>query len=230
MRRLTNGFLVDTRLPRPRMIDLNRAERAVCSLPNNAPLGYQPRTLHAHNLARSAHLPLFPTISVGPNNHLLLANVPVSSLVPHEVTRRQRGAYTDDALTLMKQYEYSDDFALLQDDAEALATRLRVGLSIVTFNATQLRGDCCVFLSAYCVFRRNVLKKRPLLARESTLTSKPMALALEFYLQMDGSLSSARTRMSDRFVFVSSRSGRVLHEDMLVSRRATTLDRRRSLL
>ena len=173
------------------MIDLNRAERAVSTLTSNAPLGYQPRTLHAHNRARLVYLPLFPTISFGPNNHLLLANVPGSSLVPLEVTRRQRGAYTDDALTMMKQYEYSDDFALLQDDAEALATRLRVGLSIVTFNATQLRGNGCVFLSAYDVFRRNVLGKHSLLAKDSTLTSKAMALALEYFLQMDGSLLSS---------------------------------------
>lgn len=111
--------------------------------------------------------------------------------MPHEVIRRQRGAYTDAALTMLKHYEYSDDFALLQDDAEALATRLRTGLSIVTFNATQLRGNCCVFLSAYGLFRRNVLGKRPLLAKESTLTSSSMVVALEFFLQMDGSLLSS---------------------------------------
>lgn len=63
------------------MIDLDRAERAVSSMTSTAPIGYQSSTLHAHNLARTVYLPLFPTIIFGPNNHLLLANVPGSLLL-----------------------------------------------------------------------------------------------------------------------------------------------------
>jgi hypothetical protein len=58
-------------------IDLNRAERAVSSLlPNDNQQGYQPKTLNQHNKTRKNYLPIFPTKAFGPNDHLLLTNVP----------------------------------------------------------------------------------------------------------------------------------------------------------
>jgi hypothetical protein len=60
-------------------IDLDQAEYAVSSLTNNEQQqGYQPRTLQQYTNARNNYLPLFPTKSFGPNNCLLLANVPGS--------------------------------------------------------------------------------------------------------------------------------------------------------
>jgi hypothetical protein len=63
-------------------IDLNRAEQAVSSLTTEQQQQqqqrYQPRTLRQHNSTRSIYLPIFPTKAVGPNDCLLLANVPGS--------------------------------------------------------------------------------------------------------------------------------------------------------
>jgi hypothetical protein len=58
-------------------IDLDRTEKAVSSLLTiENRQGYQPRTLQQHNRGRIVYLPLFPTISFGPKNCLLLTNVP----------------------------------------------------------------------------------------------------------------------------------------------------------
>ncbi len=40
--------------------------------------GYQPKTVKQRNHGRYAYFPLYPTVAFGPNNHLLLANVPGS--------------------------------------------------------------------------------------------------------------------------------------------------------
>ncbi|CAF1336786.1 unnamed protein product [Adineta steineri] len=113
---------------------------------------YQSRTLGQHNSTRSVYLPLYPTKSFGPNDCLLLANVPVTRLTSHEIACRQHGAYTSDALSMMNSYNYSNDaFTLLEQDAEHLSTHLLVGKSIVTFNADRLRVD--VFFMKTCWFR-----------------------------------------------------------------------------
>jgi hypothetical protein len=57
-------------------IDLNQAEQGVSSLTTDKRQGYRAKTLHQDNIARYAYLPLFPTKSFGPNDCLLLANVP----------------------------------------------------------------------------------------------------------------------------------------------------------
>jgi hypothetical protein len=61
-------------------IDLNRAEQAVSSLliSDEQRQGYQPKTLQQHNSTRCVYLPIFPTKSFGPNDCLLLTNVPGS--------------------------------------------------------------------------------------------------------------------------------------------------------
>jgi hypothetical protein len=107
-------------------------------------------------------------------------------LTSYGIDRRQTGAYTTDALMLMEKYDYSDDFSLSEQDVEELATRLRVGKSIITFNADHLRGHFGYLFQLHEWFRRNVLKKPDVGLKETTLSSKQMALALEFYLQIDG--------------------------------------------
>ncbi|CAF1317924.1 unnamed protein product [Rotaria sordida] len=105
------------------------------------------------NDGRYAYLPIFPTEYVGPNECLLLANVPVNRLAPHQINRRQYGAYTFDALMLMNKYNYSDGFSLSEQDASELASRLQVGKSIITFNAQRLRSICHTLLAFHESFR-----------------------------------------------------------------------------
>ncbi|CAF1638114.1 unnamed protein product, partial [Rotaria magnacalcarata] len=85
-------------------INLNQTEDGIASLNLNEQSVYQPRTLHGQNNGRYAYLPIFPTKCFGPIDHLLLANVPVTRLGPTEITRRQHGAYTSDALEIMNNY------------------------------------------------------------------------------------------------------------------------------
>lgn len=112
----------------------------------------------------------------------------MTRLAPHEIAQRQHGAYTSDALAMVKNYNYSDPdgFSLSEQDAEELSQRLQVGLSIITFNAVQLRGICSLLLTLHETFRKNVLLRKRVHLKEPTLNSKQMAIALEFFLQMDG--------------------------------------------
>jgi len=59
-------------------IDLTRVEQATPLLINNEQQEYQSRTLLDKNNGRYAYLPIFPTQYVGPNECLLLGNVPGS--------------------------------------------------------------------------------------------------------------------------------------------------------
>ncbi|CAF1517477.1 unnamed protein product, partial [Rotaria sordida] len=140
-----------------------------------------------------AYLPIFPTEYVGPNKCLLLANVPVNRLAPHQINRRQYGAYTFDALMLMNQYDYSDGFSLSEQDANELASRLQVGKSIITFNAQRLRSICHTLLAFHESFRRYVLCKSDVALKEPTPNSRQMAMVLEFYLQIDVDLFYMKT-------------------------------------
>ncbi|CAF1382378.1 unnamed protein product, partial [Adineta steineri] len=107
-------------------------------------------------------------------------------LTSHEIVRRQRGAYTSDALSMMYNYKYSNDgFTLLEKDVEDLATHLLVGKSIITFNADRLRGICYYFLALHESFRKNILLLNDIALEEPILNSKQMAILLEFYLQID---------------------------------------------
>ncbi|CAF1508620.1 unnamed protein product, partial [Rotaria sordida] len=159
-------------------IDLTRAEQATSLLINNKQQEYQSRTLLDKNNGRYAYLPIFPTEYVGPNECLLLANVSVSRLAPHQINRRQYGAYTFDALMLMNKYNYSDEFSLSEQDANELASRLQVGKSIITFNAQRLRSICHTLLAFHESFRRHVLCKSDVALKEPTPNSKQMAMAL----------------------------------------------------
>jgi len=207
-------FILDICHMASNTIDLDRAEQAVASLTiNKQQEGYQPKTLNEHNNTRVGYLPIFPTKSFGPNNHLLLANVSgvyevriylfyksfifvmiiylVTRLAPHEITRRQHGASTTDALTMMNNYDYSknEEFTLSEEDAQELAARLHVGLSIITFNAERLRSVCYSLMELHELFRRNILQKEYVALEQPIFNSKQMTIALEFYLQMDGKCS-----------------------------------------
>ena len=115
----------------------------------------------------------------------------VTRLALHEITRRQHGASTTDALMMMNNYKYSknDEFTLSEEDAKELAARLHVGLSIITFNAERLRGICYSLMELHKLFRRNILEKGYVSLEQPILNSKQMTNALEFYLQMDGKFS-----------------------------------------
>ncbi|CAF1575645.1 unnamed protein product, partial [Adineta steineri] len=169
-------------------IDLNQAEKAVASFTtDDNEARYEPITLDLHNEARRNYLPLFPTIAFSRNNYLLLANVPVTQLGPSEIARRQHGANTVDAITLMNNYKYSDHdgFSLSEQDAEELSKRLQIGKSIITFNANQIRGICYYFLELYKSYRKNILLQNDIALEEFILNSKQMIVLLEFYLQID---------------------------------------------
>ncbi|CAF4279005.1 unnamed protein product [Rotaria sordida] len=143
----------------------------------------------ANKNGRYAYLPIFPIKSFGKDECLLLANVPVTCLTSNEIARRQNGAYTSDALMLMNMYEYGDIFSLSEEDVEKLARHLKVGKSIITLNADRFRSICCILLAWHELFRRNILCMPDRALQEPTLNSKQMAIALEFYLQIDGQSS-----------------------------------------
>ncbi|CAF1366575.1 unnamed protein product [Rotaria sordida] len=142
---------------------------------------------------RFTYLPIFPAKFVGKDEHLLLANVPETCLTSNEIARREQGASTPEALMLMETYEYGDKFSLSKEDVEELATRLKVGKSIITFNADRFRSICCTLLAFHESFRRNILCMPDSVIQEPTLTSKQMAIVLEFYLQIDVDLFYMKT-------------------------------------
>lgn len=103
-----------------------------------------------------------------------------------ERIRRQHGADTEDALMLMNNYRFAKtEFQLSKQDAEELAARLRVSMTIITFNADRLRGISQFLCLLHESFRRKILRKPDVALKEPTLNSKQMAVALEFYLQID---------------------------------------------
>jgi len=94
---------------------------------------------------------------------------------------------------MMNNYKYAspDGFSLSEEDVEELTTRLQVAKSIITFNAEKLRGHCDHLCGLHESFRRNILLKPDVAVRGYPLPSQQMALALEFYLQIDGESSSS---------------------------------------
>ena len=190
-----------------RTVDLDKAEQAVTTVYGHAQTGYQPQTLRLKNGGRSVYLPSFPSKSKMPSECLLLSNVPgkrfqaaqhslfsvhsflAARLGTHEILRCQHGANTEEALMCVRSYDYHGEFSLSEEDAEELSRRLQVGMSIILFNAVKLRGNCYGLMAYYQAFRRNILQKKDVASRESPLNSKTMAIALEFYLQMDGESS-----------------------------------------
>lgn len=162
------------------------------------------------------------------NAHPFLA----ARLGTREILRRQHGANTEDALMCVKNYDYRGEFALHEEDAEELSRRLKVDMSIILFNAGKLRGNCYGLMAYYQAFRRNILQKKDVASRESPLNSKTMAIALEFYLQMDGESSHTwifmlKIAISRAFL---SPSGHILYENVLIPRSAASIGSRRPIL
>ena len=148
----------------------------------------------------------------------------VTRLTSHELSQRQHDAYTLDALEMMNKYNYCNAFSLSQQDGDELASRLQLDKSIITFNADRLRGICHYFLGLHEFCRRNVLLNDNVALNEPTLNSKQMAIALEFYLQIDGLFSVSICPLcaeSDSFLIFFSRS--ILYENMFISKSSTTI-------
>lgn len=121
------------------------------------------------------------TLTVFISHHFVVTRLPLL-----ESIRRQQGAYTEDALMIVNKYQYSTTgFRLSIQDAEELAARLQVGMSIIVFNADRLGGISHFLCALHESFRRNVLLKPDVGLKEPTFSSKQMTLALEFYLQID---------------------------------------------
>ena len=98
-----------------------------------------------------------------------------------EIIRHQNGAYIEDALTMVNKYQYSrTGFRLSIQDAEELAARLQVGMSIIISNAERFCGISHYLCALHEAFRRNVLLKPDVGLKEPIFSSKQMALALEF--------------------------------------------------
>lgn len=154
----------------------------------------------------------------------------VAHLGPREVLRRQHGANTSDAITLMHNYRYSflEGFMVSPSDLEDLATRLRVELSILTYNVDRLRSHCHIFGLLHESYRKTILEdSRHVVLRTGPLNSQQMALALEFYLQIDGKSISDPSQGYTSIFFLSRC---LLHENLFVSWSTTTTELRRSFL
>ena len=78
----------------------------------------------------------------------------------------------------MNKYKYSldDPFILSEKDAQDLATYLNVDLTIINFNAEQLREICYRFLVLPETYRRDILHLQDVDFKELTLNSKEMTI------------------------------------------------------
>ena len=222
---------------------------------------YKCRTLGEHNFVRLAILPIFPTITVkietkptsdecpttsmitsGKIAHVLLSNVPskifsffnlnsidyfrnlVESLGNEEYARLRRGTFPQKfRMEIMgtADMNINDSFLLkfYEDFYIHLKKRLRVDISLLDFNLARLR---------VCIDQ--VVVQRTL--EQTMLNMDELAVALEFYLQIDGQYKDS---FSLSFLFsLLIRSGYVLSQDMFIQWSSTTSIRtalhRRSLL
>jgi len=125
----------------------------------------------------------------------------------------------------MSSYELSsmDEFCISQEDAEEMARRLQVDMSIIIYNAIQFRDHCNFFCHLHEYHRRHVQKLPFVPPQGPQLKSKQMAEALEFFLQMDGKLRSFVRNISVLVHMFVCFSGCILHENLLVSWCTTTI-------
>jgi hypothetical protein len=85
------------------------------------------------------------------------------------------------------QYPSMHEFHLLEEDAQTMANRLQLDLPIILFNAIGFCGFCYSVLDQHEHYRRTILKQPDATIKDpTTLNSKQMVHALEFFLQMDG--------------------------------------------
>lgn len=190
--------------------DLSATDRSLSSQSNDRSQEYRSKTLTLQNQARLSYLPIFPAEVSSSDNPLLLANVSglcldiyiylviitcldlplclAIHLTASELTRRLSGTYPTQESTAINNYQFSstDELCLSQEDAEEMAQRLQVDISITTFNAIRLRNICNALRLEQELYRRNVLEQLNVPSEEPQFQSEQMVSALEFFLQMDG--------------------------------------------
>ena len=103
----------------------------------------------------------------------------------------------------MTRYDHQRVYAISLEDCQALSERLRVGMSIITFNADRLRDICYTFIDLHERYRKRTSFRSKMSAEESSFPSSLMAVALEFFLQMDGNSDSFRLLVCDEVVCCS---------------------------
>lgn len=103
--------------------------------------------------------------------------------------RRRYDGETTDVVELMSRYDYQGPFSVSFDDCQALADRLRVDLSILTFNEDRLHRICLYFLDLHEQYHKHKSFPAKVSAAEPSLSSSLMAIPLEFCLQIDDRMS-----------------------------------------
>ena len=112
----------------------------------------------------------------------------VARLSAREVEQRRHAGSTAYALQRLSEYSYRGEFSLSTNDTEALATKLHVHQSIVTYNAHRFRAQFFSVMDLRAWFRRQVIvdDERQAPVDEPRINSQQVAIILEFYLHMDG--------------------------------------------
>ena len=110
----------------------------------------------------------------------------MNRLGPYQRLRREHAAYSSESLTLMESYNYSGHFSLTEENISELSQRLRVPKSMLVFNAQRLRSICHTLLAIYEAFRHLVFHDENHAFQNLNFNSQQMAIALEFFLQIDG--------------------------------------------
>lgn len=131
----------------------------------------------------------------------------VARLSAREVEQRRHAGSTAYALQRLSEYSFRGEFSISESDAEALAARLHVHKSIVTYNAHRFRAYVFSLTDLRGWLRRQVLDDdRQTPVDESPISSPQVAIILEFYLQMDGRCASLIFDVSRSFSFSLSLS------------------------
>ena len=111
-------------------------------------------------------------------------------MTPAGRAHRRDGAFTPEALASLSRYGHKGAYSISLNDCQALADRLHVGMSIITFNASLLREICYYFVALHERYRKDTPYGSKTSVDEPCLSSSSMALALEFFLQFDGNCYS----------------------------------------
>ena len=136
---------------------------------------------------------LIPVRVVDPRDPWMLSCLRlVNQLGIDQMAQRRRWAMnSDEQRRPIWEYDDSRELSITPSDVQTLADRLRVNRSIVTFNAHRLRSVCFELLELHETFRRTMTNhsENNVFQPSSTLMSDQMAMTLEFFLQMDCTLS-----------------------------------------
>ena len=147
----------------------------------------------------------------------------VNQLGIDQMAERRWAMNIDEQRRPIWEYDDSRELSITPSDVQTLVDRLRVNRSIVTFNAHRLRSVCFELLELYETFRSTMMNhsENHVSEQSSTETSDQMATMLEFFLQMDCTLSlwCSRSKISPSLVLLLLlRCSRcLLHENMCLS-------------